>query len=322
MIGIQFLNEATVLSTDRLDLLRLFVAIAETGKISDAARAMGISQPTASRLLKRLEQIFSSQFVQRTASGVTMTRSGADFLHSARQLLQQWDSLSDATTSRQRMLSGHIRVAASAPVGQGFLATIMAKFIRRHPNVTIDLDLRDDQIDLNSIGYDLWVRAGRIHSDKLVVRKIAFVQRALFCAPTLATVEHPRELKALKAIRLTPFVSEATRLTHEHGETYLLKQACALTTNNLYVARAAALEGIGYAILPLWIVRSDVSRGLLRRTCKSWTPEELVFSIAYRPDRNRPARMTELMKYLQAEFSQIASVRRALINHVEALEAE
>jgi DNA-binding transcriptional LysR family regulator len=87
-----------------------------------------------------------------------------------------------------------------------------------------------------------------------------------FCAPTLATVEHPRELKTFKAIRLTPFVSEATRLTRAQGETYSLTQSCVLPTNNLYAARAAALEGIGYAILPWWIARSDMNSGLLRRT--------------------------------------------------------
>ena len=320
MADIQFLNGAKVLSTDRLDLLRLFVAIADTGKISAAARLVEISQPTASRLLKRLEDILASRLVLRTASGIKLTHSGEDLLLLARQLLQQWESLSDAAKSRQRALSGHIRLAAPVAAGQGFLATIMAKFIRRHPDVTVDFDLRDDPLDLHSTGYDLWIRAGAIRNDKLVVRKLASVQRALLCAPTLGSAEHPRELKTLKSIRLTPFVSEATRLSHDEGETYLLKQSGALTTNNLYAARAAALEGIGYAILPLWIVRADLSSGLLRRTCKSWTPEPVVFSMAYLPDRNRPARVVALMQYLQEEVSQFARVRRALIEHLEALQ--
>lgn len=108
--------------------------------------------------------------------------------------------------------------------------------------------------------------------------------------------QHPRELKKLKSIRIASFSPEAARLTHHDGYTYLLKQSSALTKNNLYAARAGALEGIGYAILPLWIVRSDIKIGLLRLILKSWTPE-----------------------FLQEEVSRSSSVRQALMEHLEAL---
>lgn len=63
-----------MLSTDRLDLLQLFVRVAETGKISDAANAAGISQPSASRLLKRLESLLDTQLFQRMVGNSTRTR--------------------------------------------------------------------------------------------------------------------------------------------------------------------------------------------------------------------------------------------------------
>ena len=305
-----------MLSTDRLDLLKLFVRTAESGKISEAADAMGISQPTASRLLRTLETLLEVKLFQRVPSGVKITPSGQELLEPARLLLRQWDLMAHSTSSPGRRLSGHIRIAVAVAVGESVLAMLVARFIKQHPAVTVDCDLRDDQIDLSTSEYDLWFRAGPIKSDQLVVREITAARRGIFCSPTLGAVKHPNGLQTLKAIRLTPFVSESIRLTNDEMETYLLRQNCTMTTNNLYAARAATIEGIGYAVLPLWITRTDVERGKLIQTCTSWQPEPVSFSLAYLPARNRPARIVAITKYLQQELSDATNVRKAFLNRL------
>jgi len=307
-----------VLSTDRLDLLELFVRIAESGNISDAANATGISQPSASRLLKRLESLIDTQLFQRTASGVRITPSGHEFLPAARDLLRRWDLVAHSSNVKRRILTGHIRIAVSVAIGESALAALAARFARQHPGLTLDMDLRDDQVDLNATGYDLWVRAGQIKSDQLIVREITRSSRAIFCSPAFRTVTHPSELHALRAIRLTPYVPESIRLTNSRGDAFVLRQACVMTTNNLYAAHAAAIEGIGYAVLPLWLTGPDVDRGRLIQTCPAWMPEPVVLSLAYLPGRNRPARIAALTKYLVQELTDLEKVKSFLDGRLKA----
>src|ERR1700761_2282278 len=136
MVNIHSSNEQALLATDRLDLLRLFVQIAELGKISAAGEALGLSQPSASRLLKRLEKMVNSRLLQRAASGVTLTTNGQEFLISARRVLDEWERAMQAAQSKQQALSGNIKIAVPVAIGQNFLASMVARFLCQYPEIT------------------------------------------------------------------------------------------------------------------------------------------------------------------------------------------
>ena len=292
-----------MLATDRLDLLKLFVRIVETGKVTDAARSMGLSQPSASRCLKQLEALLDTRLVQRSAHGLGLTPSGRDFLPHARRLLADWDAAVEGAAADRQAIAGRIRIAAPIALGQGVLASIAARFIKDHPGVMIDWDLRDDAVDLVAAGYDLWIRAGEIRRDDLVVRAIYSAQRAIVTAPCHESVAHPRSLQAKGAVRLSTFVPSSIELTSEGGSVFVLRQKAAFTTDNLYAAHTAVLEGVGYAILPLWLVQADLHRGTLLRTCRAWRPPDVTLSLAYPPNPRRPARIDAFADRLKAELT-------------------
>ncbi|MBE7190818.1 LysR family transcriptional regulator, partial [Jatrophihabitans endophyticus] len=238
-------------ATDRFDLVRLFLRVAETGQVSEAARALGLSQPTASRGLKRLEEIVGARLVDRSPQGLSLTEAGRDFLAPARRLVDGWHEAVDVAKGEKARVSGTIRVAVPLAIGQGFLAAIAARFLRAHPEVAIEWHLRDDAVDPTAEGYDLWIRAGEVGRDDLVVRHVYCVERAIVAADGHA-VSHPRELQRLPAVRLSTFVPGTVELTDDGGSSYKLRQRAAFTTDNLYAALTAALGGVGYAVLPLW----------------------------------------------------------------------
>ena len=236
--------------TDRLDLIRLFLRVAETGQISEAARTLGLSQPTASRFLKRLEALLGAQLVDRSPHGLSLTQAGQDFLLPARRLAEGWHDAVDALKAEQTDISGTLRVAVPIAIGQGFLAVIAARFLQAHPHMAIDWHLRDDAVDVTGRGYDLWIRAGKVHRDDLVVRHIYRVERAIATAARGAEITHPRALQSMPAVRLSTFVPGTIALTGQGGEVFHLRQRTAFTTDNLYAALTAVLEGVGYGILP------------------------------------------------------------------------
>jgi DNA-binding transcriptional LysR family regulator len=128
--------------------------------------------------LKRLEVILDTRLVQRSARGLSLTYSGQTFLVFARRLLQVRDGAVEAAKAEQQALSGNIRVAAPIAIGQNLLATLVSRFIKCHPGVTIEWNLTDDAVDVTSAGYDLWIRAGEVRRDDLIVREIFHVRRS------------------------------------------------------------------------------------------------------------------------------------------------
>ena len=292
----------TLVATDRLDLIRLFLSVAETGQISQAAHALGLSQPTASRFLKRLEDQVGTKLVDRSPQGLSLTQGGRDFLAPARRLVDGWHDATDVVKGDKATLSGTIRVAVPIAVGGGFLAVIAARFMRVHPDVAIEWHLRDDTVDVTTEGYDLWIRVGEIHRDDLVVRHIYQVERAIVTAAGRPDVSHPRELQPMPAVRLSTFVPGVVALNAGNGAMFQLRQRVMFNTDNLYAARTAVLEGVGYAVLPLWCMHAQLAQGALIRVCEPWRPADITLSIAYAPSRGRSPRVAALIAHIQQEM--------------------
>ena len=303
----------TLVATDRLDLIKLFLRVAETGQISQAARALGLSQPTASRFLKRLEDLIGAKLVDRSPQGLSLTQAGQDFLVPARRLLDDWYDAVGIVKGETAAFSGTMRVAVPIAAGQGFLAVIAARFLRDHPDITLEWHLRDDLIDVTAGGYDLWIRAGNIYRDDLVVRHIYRIERAIVTAAGRSGALHPRELQTMPAVRLSTFVPGTIELTHGGGATFQLRQRVMFVTDNLYAARTAALEGLGYAILPLWCMHAQLTQGTLERTCQAWRPTDVTLSLAYAPGRGRSPRVSALIAHFQRELQNNQALGVALV---------
>ena len=291
-----------MLGRDRLDLIELLDRISETGSLSRGARAVGLSQPSASRLLKSLEEMLGVMLVQRNTHGLCLTPAGVRFLAAGRGLLAGWDKAIDEVRTERDDLRGHLRIVAPIAAGQTLLASIVARFVRDNPGVTIEWTLNDELIDFTAEGCDLWIRAGELPADNLVVRDLWQIERAIVAAPTHPLVEHPSELAGSTAVRTRTFVPEAVELTRRDGERHLLRQSSAFLVDNLFAARAVLLEGLGYGILPLWAVQRDFARGALVRLCSAWSPPVVKLSLAYPPDRSRPRRLAALLDFIKAEL--------------------
>ena len=310
-----------LLATDRLDLLKLFLRAAETEQISEAARALGLSQPTASRSLKRLELLLGLRLFDRSPQGLRLTQGGRDFLAPAQRLIEDWQAAVDTVKTGKDSISGTLRVAAPVAAGQGFLAAIAADFLRAHPDIAIEWHLRDDALDVSSGGYDLWIRAGELHRDDLVVRHIYRVERALVAAPGQPEAVHPRELQARPAVRLSTFVPGTVELTDMSGVTFRLRQRTVFTTENLYAARTAVLQGAGYAVLPLWCMHAQLVQGMLVRVCDPWRPPAITFSLAYAPSRGRLPRVAKLIEHMQRELQDDKGLGVAFIREAGATDS-
>jgi molybdate transport repressor ModE-like protein len=287
---------------DRFDLMRLFVRIAEVGSLSAAARAMGLSQPSVSRQLKQLESLLRVQLVQRSTRELTLTDAGKRFLEDARAMLADWENSAESLRTERDELRGLIRAAAPVALGQTLLAKIASRFLLRHPSVSIDWRLVDEPGDLVAGGYDLWIRAGPILDQNLIVRELWRIDRTIVAAAGSFAAADPKELVERAAVVLRTYVTREMPFEGPRKQKTVLKQKAAFTTDNLFAAIVAVREGAGYGILPFWSIQEDLDAGRLIQLCPSWRPSPLKLSVAYPPTRYRPVRINAFLDFLRSEL--------------------
>ncbi len=287
---------------DRFELMRLFVRIAEARSLSAAGRLLGLSQPSTSRQLKQLETMLGVQLVQRSSSEFLLTDAGKQFLSAASNILADWDLATEAVRLRRDEIRGPIRVAAPVAAGQTVLARIAARFLLKYPAVSIDWRLIDEPGDLAAGGYDLWIRAGPIQNQSLIVRDLWRAERTIVAHPAHPRVQNPAELATCSAVQLVTYVSREVPLQTADGQSVMLSVTPSFVTDNIFAALVAVKEGVGYGILPYWAIQNDLDSGAIVELCPAWRPPTVILSVAYPQARYRPSRVEVFLDYLRSEL--------------------
>jgi DNA-binding transcriptional LysR family regulator len=287
---------------DRIELVRLFVRVAETRSLSAAGKALGISQPSSSRQLKQLELIMGVQLVQRSTHDLALTDAGERFLPIAVELLNLWDGATETARLGRDEHRGPIRIAVPVAIGQTFLADIATRFLLDHPGITLDWRLIDEPGDLAAGGYDLWIRAGPVRDQTLIVRELQRANRTVVGNARQARVGHPVELNGRNAVQLVTFMTRQIPLATQDGRAATLRLKPAFITDNIYAAFTAIKQGVGYGILPYWLVSAELQAGSLIELCPEWKPPAITLYVAYPQVRFRPARVRIFIDYLRKEL--------------------
>ena len=299
-------------SLDRLGLLSTFVRIAERGSISAAARDLGISQASASRQLAALERLIGMSLVLRTTHSLALTEAGRDCLSEARGLLQAWDALAERAAAEEAALAGRLKVVAPVALGQMHLADAVIAFQAAHPRIEIVWLLQDEAIRFAELGCDLWIRIGPVPDERLAVRPLASVERLVVAAPDLLgrnEATTPADLADLPSIALSPFEGPRLPLQTAEGAQEVLAGKVALSTDNIFVAKKAALQAIGFALLPRWFVAKDLAAGRLLDVLPLWRGTAFTINAAYLPS-------FRLSRRLRLFLDQLAGA----LQHMEGLE--
>jgi DNA-binding transcriptional LysR family regulator len=162
---------------DRLDAMQAFVAVADLQGFAPAARKLGLSPSAVTRLIAALEERLGARLLQRTTRQVALTDVGARYLERVRRILGDVEEAEAAAEGERSRPSG--RLAVSAPVGFGRLhvSPVMSAYLKRYPEVSAELLLSDQMINLVEDGVDLAVRIGHLADSTLVARHVGEMRR-------------------------------------------------------------------------------------------------------------------------------------------------
>jgi DNA-binding transcriptional LysR family regulator len=167
---------------DRLQQLAVFVRAAESGSFSRAARELGLSQPSVSRIVGELEERLGTTLLLRTTRRITLTHAGALFLERARELLAGLEDAEDAARGRDS-LRGLIRLALPVIYGTREVIPRLAEFLAMHPLLRVEMTIADERQDLIAEGADVAIRLGSLQDSGFGARKLGTLQRFLVASP-------------------------------------------------------------------------------------------------------------------------------------------
>lgn len=296
---------------DRLTLLETFARISDRGSISAAARDLGLSQASASRQLKELEDRLGIQLIRRTTHSLALTPAGQEFLRDARALIAGWGALEDRHAVSDHGVKGPLKVVAPVALGQRQLADIALRFLMQHPQVSLTWQLEDHPIRFAEVGCDCWIKVGPVPDDTLVVRLLGTVERLAVASPKLIggrPIGGPEAAAKLPFIALSPYEGGRIGLRSRDGSETEIAPAVRFTANNIFSVHRAAMMAIGAAVLPRWFIERDLASGLLVDLLSDWRAARLSISAAYLPARHQPARLALFLDALEKGVLEIPGV--------------
>jgi DNA-binding transcriptional LysR family regulator len=289
----------------KLDGIAAFVAVAEAGSISEAARRLRLSKSVVSERLAELERSLGTGLLRRTTRRLALTEDGAAFLERAARILREVEDAAADLAERRGTLAGPLRLSAPVTFGRMHLGPALYPFLARHPAIEMMLDLDDRRVDAAADGYDAVIRHGPIAESRLVAWQLAPSRRVLVASPAyLARHGQPRTLAELEGHRGIVYLNRgvADWRFPGAGGARIVRARLALGVNNGDMMRDAALAGLGIALLPLFIAGPAIADGGLRPLPVGAEAEHEFVFMAHPEGRRASAKLRALAEHLRAAF--------------------
>ncbi|MBL5929178.1 LysR family transcriptional regulator [Lelliottia amnigena] len=302
---------------DRVELMRTFIRIVESGSLSAAARQLDTTQATVSRRLQSLETLLGVRLLLRTTHAMKLTDDGERCYHHARRVIDSWLALEDEVGQAEDEPVGILRVRAPHAFGQEQLLPPLMQFLTRYPQLSIEWKLNDRSVDFLSDDIDCAIRVGAEVDPATVSVLLAEVPRSVVASPALlaqfTAPAHPDDLSALPWVALSTFYHQHIEL-YKRGEKEPTRVAISprLSTDSLYVARNTALMGLGIAAVSSWTVEEDIREGRLVHLLPDWQPAPLPVHLVYPWSRYYPARLRRFLEMMREIMPQMAGMRKPL----------
>ncbi|MGE8319463.1 MAG: LysR substrate-binding domain-containing protein [Comamonas sp.] len=292
---------------DTLRALEAFAHSVELGSLSAAARALGTTQPTVSKLVMQLERELGVRLLRRSATGLSPTDEGQRFYERGRRLREDYDEAVADVRAGIQQPQGLLRVSAPVTMGQRHLNAMAIEFLGRYPDIRLELLLDDRFVDPLEERIDVSLRLGGTLPQNLVGRHLATWPRVLVASPAYA---------AARGLPATPGqLLEHDYLSYAAGGDGLLLQGpdglAAVPTQSRYrVNNAVALfdsvrDGAGISLQPTWMVAESLAQGQLVRVLPHHTGPAQQAHLLYAPRRHQPLRVRVLVDFLSEQIARL-----------------
>jgi DNA-binding transcriptional LysR family regulator len=296
---------------DKIDAMRALVKVVASGSYAEAARRLGLTRSAVSKGVMELEQGLGARLLDRTTRRVTPTEAGLAYYERCVSILSQIEETEAQVSRLHDEPKGILKVNAPMSFGYLYLGKAIADFMIRFDDLKVELILTDRFVDPLEEGADVTLRIGTPADSSLIARRIAPARLALVASPDYlakhGTPVSPADLIDHRCLSYGHTTSMQRWHLTEKGQPVSIAIGACLSSNNGDVLRDAAVQGIGIANLPTFIVGDDIAAGRLTSVLPENRPADLTIHALYAPNRYLAAKTRVFIDFLVDRFGKSPS---------------
>lgn len=287
-----------------LNQIRIFCQVAQLQSFTQAAHALNIEKSTVSNKIGQLEQRLGVKLLQRTTRSVKLTEAGAQYLQYCTAAIEQLQLGENLLSEMKQEVAGHIRLAVPQNFADFIMPRILTPLLEAHDKLTIQVEQGLAQFDLVKDGFDLAVIASfkEVADSSLIYRKI-YQSKRIF----VASADHVAKYgiaKTLPELMAQPYIgsfiggsrNESFNQIFHEGKWHTLQAR--LSINSTIAISKAVEDGLGYAIMPVGMVKQQLQTGELVQIAEGVELTDSEIYLVYPSRQGQPAKLRVLIESL------------------------
>ena len=292
----------------QLEDMTTFIRVVDAGGISRAAEQLGIAKSAVSRRLVDLETRLGIRLLNRTTRTSSLTEAGRSFYERSIKIIDDIAELNALANDSNTRLEGTINLAAPLSFGLLHLAPAIDDFLNLHPELTININFSDRQINLIEEGLDLAVRIADLKDSSLIARKLSPIKTQLCASPEYlknhGTPETLNDLKHHQFLHYNLSNVSSWKLTDQQGEQHFINVKAKINANNGDFLKDMAIAGHGILMIPTFISWKAVANGELTPLLSDYMTPQLNAYAVYPQTRYLSQRTRVLIDFLVERFGE------------------
>lgn len=294
-----------------LDTMAIFAAVVEQGSFSAASEALELSTPVVSKRISAIERSLGARLLNRTTRRLSLTEAGEVFYQHCVRVVAEAREAEASVMDLNNSPRGLLRITAPVNFGSHQIAGLLPGFLTAYPDIRVEMDLSDRQVDLAEEGFDLAIRITPSPQPNLAARHLASARR-IPCATPDYWRQHgrprvPADLKKHNCIVYRPVPAFNQWYFHgpDGGETVPVSGN--LIVNNTEAMLRAAVGGLGVVMLTSFTLERYVAAGQLEPVLEEFDSPDTDIYACYLPNRNLSTKVRVFIDYLVQHYGRGAS---------------
>ncbi|WP_377702450.1 LysR family transcriptional regulator [Pseudoduganella sp. UC29_71] len=295
---------------DRLDAMKVFCKVVETGGFSRAADKLGISTSSVTNQIAALEAHFGVKLLNRTTRSMSLTGEGRQCHAYALRLLGDMSELEDSLQESAQQPRGVLRVDMPGILARLYVAPALPRFMERYPDITLKMTAGDSMIDMVEEGVDVLLRIGELPDSQLVARTLCHTQYVTCASPAFVarhgTPQTPEQLGDFPCLNFLYPKSRQVRAWRfqQEGEAFSFTPQGKVAMDHVEALIAAAQEGAGIVQHMSVSLRAPLRSGALVPLLQDWQAAGPDVSVLYQQKHQRAAKVKAFVDFVAEQFAE------------------
>ncbi len=259
-----------------LDDIALFVEVVNRGSLAAGAKQVKLPAATVTRRIQRLEAQLGVKLMHRSARKLVLTHDGEVYFQTYAELVQQFNQAQQVLSQENQQLAGKVKVLAPVNISHGILRTMWVSFTNEYPDIQLDLELSNHQMDLIETQADLAIRIGKQPDSSFYQRRLGELETVLIATPSYLKAHgepsHPSELVEHNLIGIS-MRKKWVLHNYVNSQNFTLYPQCRAQINDPVFVKYFVLDSQGIALVPLTEVKNELDSGEAVRILPDWKGE-------------------------------------------------